>query len=466
MLYTFVAMAVNLKKNEKALLDAYNDVLNDKSSTKWAVFGYVGNSNDLKVVETGDGDLEEMVEELSGGKVMYAFIQVTDPNTQLPKNVLVNWAGEGVPPKQKGAYARHTPDVARFLRGAHVTINARSEMDLDEDEVLKKVSTASGAKFSVHKEKARPMPAAAPVGSVYKKANPSINTQARDEFWSKAEQDEERRRTDEKRTTAEQRKREEQERREREVKEGSQRDKTAQERARRIDEQKRQEAAAVKREREEQEAAMQARLKQRESEVDAERQREQRERQQRTNIAPTNVRGKMSAFEEKAAEQTRPPPARPAKRAVKPPPVATREPSPPREPTPPPREPTPPPREPTPPPREPTPEPEPEDDWGDEPEQPMYDDVENVQQTEEYPEQPQDDQYASVDDYPAEPEQPLYDDVDQQPEPEPEPEPENYSYDDQEPDQPMYDDVQGAEDQAGGGEVSLPGFIISYPCRT
>lgn len=44
-----------------------------------------------------------------------------------------------------------------------MTINARSEMDLDEDEVLKKVATASGAKFGVHKEKARPMPEAGPV---------------------------------------------------------------------------------------------------------------------------------------------------------------------------------------------------------------------------------------------------------------------------------------------------------------
>ena len=32
-----------------------------------------------------------MVEELSGGKVMYAFCRVIDPNTKLPKNVLVNW---------------------------------------------------------------------------------------------------------------------------------------------------------------------------------------------------------------------------------------------------------------------------------------------------------------------------------------------------------------------------------------
>lgn len=38
-----------------------------------------------------DGDIEEMVDELSGGKMMYAFIRVKDPNTELYKNVLVNW---------------------------------------------------------------------------------------------------------------------------------------------------------------------------------------------------------------------------------------------------------------------------------------------------------------------------------------------------------------------------------------
>ena len=38
-----------------------------------------------------DGGIEEMVDELSGGKVMYAYLRVTDPNTQLPKNVLINW---------------------------------------------------------------------------------------------------------------------------------------------------------------------------------------------------------------------------------------------------------------------------------------------------------------------------------------------------------------------------------------
>ena len=31
------------------------------------------------------------MDEMSGGKCLYVFMRVTDPNTQLPKNVLINW---------------------------------------------------------------------------------------------------------------------------------------------------------------------------------------------------------------------------------------------------------------------------------------------------------------------------------------------------------------------------------------
>lgn len=41
-----------------------------------------------------DGDIEEMVDELSSGKMMYVFMRVKDPNTQLFKNVLVNWVSQ------------------------------------------------------------------------------------------------------------------------------------------------------------------------------------------------------------------------------------------------------------------------------------------------------------------------------------------------------------------------------------
>lgn len=38
-----------------------------------------------------DGGVDEVVEEMNGGKVLYAFLRVIDPNTELHKNVLINW---------------------------------------------------------------------------------------------------------------------------------------------------------------------------------------------------------------------------------------------------------------------------------------------------------------------------------------------------------------------------------------
>lgn len=91
-----------------------------------------------------DGGLEELVEELNSGKVMYAFCQVKDPNSGLPKNVLINWVGttsfmlvdhfcfvlrhefeqsvplfqtgEGVKDARKGICANHVSSMANFLK--------------------------------------------------------------------------------------------------------------------------------------------------------------------------------------------------------------------------------------------------------------------------------------------------------------------------------------------------------------
>lgn len=48
--------------------------------------------------------IEEMMEDLNSGQIMYAFLKVMDPKTSLPKNVLINWQGEGAPNVRKGYY--------------------------------------------------------------------------------------------------------------------------------------------------------------------------------------------------------------------------------------------------------------------------------------------------------------------------------------------------------------------------
>ena len=90
-----------------------------------------------------------MLNELSNGKMLYAYLKVMDPNTSLPKSVLINWvctkcllsniclqfvyfsiahswwlligmlyvlqSGGNVPTSVKGVCANHVPQVSKFF---------------------------------------------------------------------------------------------------------------------------------------------------------------------------------------------------------------------------------------------------------------------------------------------------------------------------------------------------------------
>ncbi|XP_019110936.1 drebrin-like b isoform X2 [Larimichthys crocea] len=256
-------MAVNLSKNGPALTAAFKEVVDEKSSTNWALFTYEGNSNDIRLAEKGDGGLEELVEELNSGKVMYAFCRVQDPNSGLPKYVLINWTGEGVKDARKGLCANHVSSMANFLKGAHVTINARAEEDVEPEAIMQKVAKASGANYSFHKESSRFQDSGpqGPVGSVYQKTNAmsEIRKTNKDNFWAQAEKEEEKRRQEERRKADEERQQLEKDRKDREAKEAMQRDKRDKERSSQIEQQKKyqqqQEAESKEQEKQRWEAA-------------------------------------------------------------------------------------------------------------------------------------------------------------------------------------------------------------------
>ena len=62
-----------------------------------------------------DGELADLIDEFSEGKVQFAYVKVKDPNTELPKNVLIAWCGEGVPERTKGYFTSHLATVSKFL---------------------------------------------------------------------------------------------------------------------------------------------------------------------------------------------------------------------------------------------------------------------------------------------------------------------------------------------------------------
>ncbi|KAJ8317522.1 hypothetical protein KUTeg_005426 [Tegillarca granosa] len=368
-------MALDMRKNQEALLKAYNEVVSDKSDVDWLVFGYEGQSTTLKLVGKGEGGIEEMAEELSGSKVMYAYCRVLDPNTNLPKYVLINWQGEGAPDSMKFKCANHLHDVKAFLRSIHVTINARDDVDINADDITKKVASASGANYSIHNEERKPVKKenkfanepAGPVGSVYKRtiAAKDISSKKRDDFWAKTEQEEKQRQEEEKRKATEKQKEFEKERREREEKEAKERERLIQERAKQASQMKIAERRANSIDKEQKKKQWEARalgsssaanaralFKRRESETD------DNDISRRPPPPARSGFGSQSSQDDTQENDRRSPPLARKPSPPREPSPPAREPSPPRrEPSPPPRQPSPPPREPSPPPRQPSPEP-------------------------------------------------------------------------------------------------------------
>ncbi|KAF3904686.1 Intersectin-1 [Orbilia brochopaga] len=125
----------------------------------------------LKVQATGEGELEELIEEFNDGRVQYALAKVKDPNTQLGKNIFFSWCGEGVPEHVKGSTGSYQSAVQKLFEGYHVQITARSTETLNVEDIMRKVATASGSAYSAATTSAGPSKPAAPPKPAFKPGN-------------------------------------------------------------------------------------------------------------------------------------------------------------------------------------------------------------------------------------------------------------------------------------------------------
>ncbi|KAK5615627.1 hypothetical protein CRENBAI_024322 [Crenichthys baileyi] len=164
--------------------------------------------------------------------------------------------GEGARDSRKGMCANHLSSIANFLKGAHVTINARTEEDVEPETILTKVAKASGANYNFHKQQNYIDAPRGAVGSVYRKVNAmqEIQQTDKDNFWDKAQRDEKVRQMEESRRVEQERQKLEKERRELDEKQAKERERRAKERAQLIEQEK---ALQKKRDEEEREKEQQ-----------------------------------------------------------------------------------------------------------------------------------------------------------------------------------------------------------------
>jgi len=77
--------------------------------------------------------------------------------------------GEGAPIVRKGTCANHIRDVERLLKGAHITITARSEDDVEVDAIMQKLARATASAYKFNEPRGENEGHAGPIGTTYRR---------------------------------------------------------------------------------------------------------------------------------------------------------------------------------------------------------------------------------------------------------------------------------------------------------
>ena len=95
-------------------------------------------------------DFSEFLDSFDDSKVQFGFARVSPPGSDVEKNILIGWCPDSAPMKTRASFASNFSTVAnQVLKSYHVQVTARDSDDLDENELLMKISNAAGARYSI-----------------------------------------------------------------------------------------------------------------------------------------------------------------------------------------------------------------------------------------------------------------------------------------------------------------------------
>lgn len=116
--------------------------------TTWLIIG--PNSNKEYGPESTGNDFTDFLQSFDDTKVQYGLARVSPPGSDVYKLILIGWCPDSAPMKSRASFAANFATVANnLLKGYHVQVTARDEDDLNENELLSKISNAAGARYSI-----------------------------------------------------------------------------------------------------------------------------------------------------------------------------------------------------------------------------------------------------------------------------------------------------------------------------
>lgn len=199
-------MAVSFAKYQDEIIKAWRDVTDSTGAEKWALFGYEGNTNNIKLMSTGSNGLDELVKEFNCSLIQYAFCRVIDKELGVNKLILINWQGDSSPLSRKGLCASHVGDVTNYFKGCTLTITIRSDDEATKEYLMEQVMKTSSTRIKI-KPQSTLTPSTdtgATTSSSYTKADSRSEISVdRKSFWQRQEEEEKERLLEEKKRTAE-----------------------------------------------------------------------------------------------------------------------------------------------------------------------------------------------------------------------------------------------------------------------
>jgi len=136
-------------------------VRSNADPTDWALFTYASaGKNQIELVGTGSGGLEELKTHLSDDKICYGLFRVEDriDHSTTIKFVFLVWCGEKVSFVQRGKMSTHKGSIVSLIGQFHNDIFASNLNEINFEEIMKRITDASGSGNRVRDKPAETKP--------------------------------------------------------------------------------------------------------------------------------------------------------------------------------------------------------------------------------------------------------------------------------------------------------------------
>ncbi|KAJ3428443.1 coactosin [Anaeramoeba flamelloides] len=134
---------------DPAIEEAYNDVRDDNTETNWMACGYVGKTNDLEMIGSGSGGIDEMKSLFDPTLVIYGYLRVIagDEESKRPKFVFVVWVGENCGVMRRARVSVHKSDVKKVIKQFAVEWPGTELSEFEYEDIMKQVRKVGGADY-------------------------------------------------------------------------------------------------------------------------------------------------------------------------------------------------------------------------------------------------------------------------------------------------------------------------------